>query len=367
MSEKNNLLICIFLSALCCTAVRGDKTDLRDTFSPPPDKDYDWIQLSSGEWLKGELKVMYNYTLEFDSDELDLLELDFDDVRQIRTGGSQQLLIESGPRETTVQRGRLELHDEKVRLIGKSETNTYARYQVVSIAGGARGERDKWSGFFSVGATARGGNTETTDITAQSNIRRRTAMTRLNLDYLANYSEAQRTQTADNQRLSGYFDWFLTSRFYWQVVSGEYFRDPFSNIDNQYSVSTGIGYDLVRSSKTEWTLGAGVGYQSQEFVSVQPGEDRISQSAFGTMGTRLDREINESTDFLYEYNIRFLNKDNGRYTHHMLAKLSFDLVGDFDLDVSVLWTRIEKPKADQNGNLPKRDDYQMVVGLAYDF
>jgi hypothetical protein len=36
---------------------------------------FDWIQLTSGEWLKGELKVLYNDSLEFDSDELDLLKL----------------------------------------------------------------------------------------------------------------------------------------------------------------------------------------------------------------------------------------------------------------------------------------------------
>ena len=47
-------------------------------WGPPsalPEK-FDWIQLTSGEWLKGDLKVLYDKKLEFDSDELDLLELD---------------------------------------------------------------------------------------------------------------------------------------------------------------------------------------------------------------------------------------------------------------------------------------------------
>ena len=46
---------------------------------------FDWIQLTSGEWLKGELIAMYDGSLEFDSDELDNLTLDWDDVRQVRT------------------------------------------------------------------------------------------------------------------------------------------------------------------------------------------------------------------------------------------------------------------------------------------
>jgi hypothetical protein len=45
---------------------------------------FDWIQLTSGEWLKGDIKVLYNDKLEFDSDKLDLLELDWEDVKQVR-------------------------------------------------------------------------------------------------------------------------------------------------------------------------------------------------------------------------------------------------------------------------------------------
>ena len=40
---------------------------------PMPDK-FDWVQLKSGEWLKGEIKVMYEGSIEFESEELDLLD-----------------------------------------------------------------------------------------------------------------------------------------------------------------------------------------------------------------------------------------------------------------------------------------------------
>ncbi len=50
---------------------------------PRPEK-FDWIQLKSGEWLKGKLEVLYDRKLEFDSDELDELEFDFEDIKQIR-------------------------------------------------------------------------------------------------------------------------------------------------------------------------------------------------------------------------------------------------------------------------------------------
>jgi len=48
-------------------------------------KNFDWIQLTSGEWLKGDLKVFYTDSLDFESEELDLLTFDWMDIQQIRS------------------------------------------------------------------------------------------------------------------------------------------------------------------------------------------------------------------------------------------------------------------------------------------
>jgi hypothetical protein len=44
---------------------------------------FDWIQLKSGEWLKGTIKAMQKHELEFDSEELDHLKFDWDDNRDV--------------------------------------------------------------------------------------------------------------------------------------------------------------------------------------------------------------------------------------------------------------------------------------------
>jgi len=46
---------------------------------------YDWLQLTSGEWLEGELKSMYNTIFEFDSDKLNLLLIDWEDVEYLQS------------------------------------------------------------------------------------------------------------------------------------------------------------------------------------------------------------------------------------------------------------------------------------------
>lgn len=340
-----------------------------EAFSPPIDSEFDWLQLTSGEWLKGDFKVMYDFTLEFDSDKLDLQEFDFEDVAQLRTRAMKSVFLEGegDPRDATVLRGVLVINGEQVKLIRSEHEVSIPRDRVISIADGKGRERDYWSGMASIGFNARGGNTETINTTVIANAKRRTARSRFNADYLASHSSANRKDTADNQRLSGYFDWFFTSRFYWKTLDAEFYRDPFSNIGGQYSVSSGAGYDFIHTSKTEWTFNMGLGYQQLRFKSVQVGDPASSGSLFFTSGTRLEHDLTDDIDLVYDYSMRVLNVDNGQYTHHMLGTISFDLIGDFDLDVSAIWDRIQKPQKDNDGNSPEQDDYQLIVSLAYDF
>ena len=44
--------------------------------------DADWVQLKSGEWLRGQLKYIQDKDVEFDSDELDEQTLKLKNVRQ---------------------------------------------------------------------------------------------------------------------------------------------------------------------------------------------------------------------------------------------------------------------------------------------
>lgn len=348
------------------------KIDPWDAFVPPADSEFDWLQLTSGEWLKGDFKVMYDFTLEFDSDEMDLQEFDFDDVAQLRTRAMKSIFLEGedGPRDTSILRGVLVIKGDQVTLIRSEHEVSIPRDRVISIAGGKQRERDYWSGMASIGFNTRGGNTETIDATVMANLKRRTARTRFNADYLANYSEASQIDTADNQRLSAYFDWFFTGRFYWKTIEAEYYRDPFSNIGGQYSGSTGFGFDFIRTARTEWTINAGLGYQTLRYESVQAGDPDSSDSPFFTAGTKFDYELTGDIDILYDYSMRRLNTANGLYTHHMLATISFDIIGDLDLDVSIIWDHIAEPTPiDDAGviTVPEQDDYQLIVSLAYDF
>ena len=46
-----------------------------------------------------------------------------------------------------------------------------------------------------------------------------------------------------------------------------------------------------------------------------------------------------------------------------LKKLGFDLFEDVDLDVSFIWDRTSGPQANENGIVPKKDDYKMYISV----
>ncbi|VGO19040.1 DUF481 domain-containing protein [Pontiella sulfatireligans] len=356
------------LLGILISQASGEPDDPWERFVPPPDKKFDWLQLTSGEWLKGDFKVMYAHELEFDSDEMDLQTFDFEDVKRLRTRNRQNVLVErKGGQGTIVRRGLLEITDGQVVVLDTEERFEVERKRVVAIASGRRRWWDMWSGSLSYGLNKRSGNTETTDQTVMVGLKRRTARSQLLIDYLANYSESNGDKTTDNQRLTSSYSWFLTSRFYWRILQGEYYSDEFTNIDNEYSIGSGPGYDLIRTSRTEWSIYSGLGYQKKEFESVEAGEDTSSTSAFFASGLYFDQDITSRVDFLVDYSMRWLNDENGRYTHHTVATLSIDLINDFDIDLSYIWDRVESPQRSSGGDLPDKDDFQYVVSITYEF
>lgn len=146
----------------------ADDTEQYEAWLPPtpiPEK-YDWIQLVSGEWLKGELKMLYEKNLEFDSDKLDLLEFKWKDVKQVRSPRYFSIRFE-GP--VTVV-GILQVTEDKVYVTVGKERQTFERNQLIAIAPGRPKESNYWSGKLDLGINYSQGNTNQAQYTTIGNI-----------------------------------------------------------------------------------------------------------------------------------------------------------------------------------------------------
>jgi len=326
-----------------------------------PDE-FDWIQIVSGEWLKGEILVMYDESLEFDSDELDELSFDWGDVKELRSAGPMQARFEDG----TVLTGKLLIDEGTVRVLGDQEQSR-DRHGLLSITSGHPSERNYWSGKISVGANLRSGNSRQTEVNSRAYARRRTVKTRLGLDYIGNHNVTDDVTAVDNQRAGLAWQWFVSRRFFLSPLLLEYFRDPFQNIAHRGTAGVGAGYQIVDTSKVDWEATVGLAYQNTRFDDVVEGErDSASTPAF-TFGTSYDHELSDSVDFSSAYSFYIVDDESGRYTHHVVMGFEFDLIGSLDFDVTFVWDRIQKPRANSSGTVPERDDYRLNFALGFDF
>lgn len=330
--------------------------------APPASSTYDWMQTTSGEWLKGELISMYDDTVEFDSDEFGLLTVDWSDVRQIHSAGVMQLAFENG----VIVVGRLVIDPATIRVSGDDE-QTFDRKGVLSITSGAPKEINYWTINAGIGANLRRGNTEQVETTGKVRLVRRTPKNRINIDALATFNRTDGETAADSQRAAAGWNRFFSRRFYWSPIYGEWYRDPFANIGQRWTLGMGAGYELIDTPKISWTVTAGLGYQATRFDSVTEGEPETADTPALIGGTIYDHELTGWLDYRFDYSFQIVNTASGSYMHHLETGLSFDLTSLLDFDVTVIWDRIEDPQPSADGVVPEQDDVRLVVFVGFDF
>ena len=347
---------------LAATAASASELPWAEDFTPPPGK-YSWVQLDTGEWLKGDIIAIYDDRMSFDSDHFDSLTLDLEDVEVIYGRGI--FVVNAGPGNPMT--GFLQVRGQQVLVNSADRNYEFDRNDLVSVTPFAEQERDRWRGDIKLGLNVREGNTDIWEYSIGTKLQRRTPVSRWTLDYSGYKNETDGARVEDSHRVNLAADRFTGRRLYWRPVSAQYFRDKLQNIEHQATVDSGIGYHFVDTPRTTWDLKAGVGGNYLENVSVEVGESTGNWSPVGTLGMDLDIEVTSWLDYELFIDMWFLEKEAGKYQHHIVTVLSTDLFGDLDLDISFEWNHTENPKADELGDIPEQDDYRFNVGLSYEF
>jgi Protein of unknown function, DUF481 len=355
------------LAALLLAAPAARAQDAKQPWQPKAPEglptDFDWIRLPSDEWLKGEIISMYNGKLEFDSDELGVHTWDFADIKEVRSSRVLQVGVRNRPPVT----GRLILDGTNARVIADSGETTFTRAEILTIVVGAKREIDYWSGYTNLGGTIRSGNTDQVDYTARIGTVRRSVKNRTGIDYIGNITRIHSEDTSNNHRVTLGWDHFLGEHLFVNVIGLEWYRDPFQNVANRWTVTAGLGYEIVDTARTTWTVTAGPAWQATDWKSVPADEDDSASSLALRLGTRLDHGVTGSIDIYGYYNAFFTDEESGTYTHHFDTGLKIELVGDLDLNFSWVWDRVQDPRPLADGSVPKKDDTRLVLGLGWSF
>src|ERR1039457_4715588 len=322
----------------------------------------DWIQLKSGEWLRGHLKYIQERTVSFDSDELGDLSLKLKDVRQVYP--AKPLFTKFDGRDQLY--GTVVVSNEVVRVSGPEQV-TLPRDQLTGITPGGKRERDFWSGKVSLGLNLQAGNPRHVTESPSAELARCTPATVVQLNYLGNFSEVNGQQNANNHRINGFYDIRLNRDWFLRPVQLEYYRDQLANIAHRGTGSIGLGYYFFDRDGLEWLVSGGPAYQYSQFETVEAGQADTAKAAAAVLQTSFKADITQRLKFLQTFSATITSEEAGLYSHHAVTTLEFEIKRHLDLNVSFVWDYLQNPQTEANGNIPQHSDLRLIVGAGVKF
>jgi len=330
----------------------------------PNNAGWDWIRLKSNEWVKGEILLMRNFDLQFDSDEFGVVTFDWLDVAEIRTERVYIFVLQD---METSHSGTMTMRGDKISVRVGDKIERFDRTQLLAITPNANRELNLWSMHASFGIGLRSGNTDQSDLTGRMSLSREGKSTRFRTEYNGAYGSLANEKNTNNHRARSAFDYSLTRDLFLTPIAFEVFTDEFQNVSYRLTPTVGIGYFLVRRPALDWEVRFGGGYQHTRTDSVAPGDSKTSDNGAITLATLLDTELNSRVDLILEYQLQLIAPDIDQTNHHSEVTFEIELTSAIDLDVNFVWDRIEDPETEADGTQPETDDFRLSVGLAIEF
>lgn len=325
---------------------------------------YDWLQLTSGEWLKGDIHSLYNGVLTFDSDKLGIQEIEWEDIDVLKSSQEMTVLLNSGGALKgilTVARGEILIE------LDSSNVSRWSSSEIISIAPFKSGLFSRWQAKIGASTNIRHGNSEQNDLMLKFSLKHRGVRTRILLDAMASEGEVDDEKVEKNERVSSSLDWFLSKRWFLRPLQLSYFSDAFQNIETRINYSAAVGYYLYDNDNVDWDVYIGPGYQYTKYDAVLAGTERDKETAITAFGTLLSINATDDIDFDIHYQGIAMSEQLGKLSHHLDIGLSVDIFANLDLDVHYILDYLDKPSPDEEGIIPEKRDSELVIGLSLEF
>ncbi len=330
---------------------------------------FDWVRMVSGEWLKGDMKRMRDDNLEFDSDKLDMQNIDFADVSHVHSPVVNTYVFDDRVSVT----GLAVITPDKVIVETDEGTKTFPRSELESIVSGGEREKDWWSMKLGFGLTLNKGNTDQLTYDIKFNVRREDRMTLLDLNYNTTFGRTGGVQNVNRHLGEEDFKVFLSSRWFVVPLFGQLFNDRFQNIQFRATPAAGAGVTIIDVPNVTWDFQTGVGYQYLKYkdATLLTNTSNPQNDAFIPLFTYADFDITGDIDFTVSWLTNLVVTTIGNTNHTGKADLAIELTSVIDLDIAFLYLRTEQPApaaAPAPGDPPpdpiKQNDYQLVVGIS---
>ena len=321
---------------------------------------WDWLRLTSGEWLKGELRWMREKDLEFDSDKLDILTFSWSKVDQLHSPRVNTYVFE-GKLDVV---GRAVITKDKVLVETTEGVESYPRSTLLSIVEGAPRERNFWSTRLSAGFSGSAGNTNQGQFNGHWDLRRADQRTRSELSYDGTVGYANQELTVNRQVGTVDVTLFISRRFFLVPVTAQFVNDQFANLKFRATPGAGAGVHIFDTKKVEWDVYGALGYQFTNFLSTATGVTNPQHDGFVSVGTYADFDFTDDVELKLEWRSTIVYTQIGLTNHFGNAKFSVEVTDILDFEGTFNFYRTENPPPRADGTAPEKNDYQVIVSLA---
>ena len=335
----------------------------------------DWIELSTGEWLRGKLHWLRPKGLEsgkdinFYSNKLDSLTLSWGSIDGVHSPKIKSYTFKNKVKVS----GKAMITKDAVIIENDQGVATYPRAELLSISEGPPRERTWWSTMLSLGFSANAGNTSQGSLTTQWSLMRMDGHTLAGLSY--NGTVAYTDGELNVNRHLGNVDTalFLWDRVYLIPMTGQLLYDAFQNIKLRATPSTGVGVYLFKKTRQrkkhtnefEWDLQSALGYQFLALLSTPTGVANPQSDGFILFRTHWKLEfLNDNVELTIDWRTNLAYTNFGSTNHTGTVDVSVDITDRFSFLTTFLFLRTRDPQPRSDGTVPKENDYQIVVSLA---
>lgn len=176
---------------------------------------------------------------------------------------------------------------------------------------GNNGRKLGWTGSVSMRATASSGNSESVDVGVGTRAGYYDGLNGHEVTLSYSYSEEDGVQTEDSL-LAGYDytrDFGPNTYFY---VKGQLAKDEFSSYDTDAFVGAGVGYRVLNTAETQWSIAAGPGYRYlEDNAGNETEEGAFSFSSNYTQNLTDAVFVTNDTDVIYSESDTSVNNELG--------------------------------------------------------
>lgn len=323
----------------------------------------DWVQLKSGEWLRGQLKYIQKKEVEFDSDEMDEQTLKLKDVRAVYPAHRMFTQFEN---EKPIY-GRVVISNDVVTVSGAEPLSLHRDLLMGITPSGGRTGINNWSGYATLSLSLQSGNNDQTTLSTSAELARRTPNTTFLIDYLGNYSQANGVESANNERVNVTYDIRLNHDWFVRPVQLEYYQDKLANIAYRLTGGVGAGYFIFDRTGLEWRVSAGPSFQYTKFSTVESNRADYASTPAAVLNSYFKTDVTRRLTLIQSWQSTFTDRESGRYTHHTVSTLEFEIKRHLNLDVSFIWDYLQNPQAKSDGVIPDNSDFYLTVGFGVRF